>query len=213
MILKIPSNGTGVVIAEGDTQDPVDQENSDDRPRHDVENLSVLHRNELVVKGQRAVNDHQTENAEARARVKANTSLEIHEVIAVIPKHGKGSAEKLNDVRSRKLDHGSNETDVYEQQNESDVQLADIQGLLDLLTENTVDQHTAKAVNGKPRTEEEASVGPDAVVKICPDHFINPSAHGEKDKQQQNISYNIKFLIGRQGFISIQYYFKKSDYI
>ena len=181
---KISSNGTRVVISERNTQNPVDQENGNDRPCHNIQDLLVLHCDQLFVKGQRTVDDHNTKYAKARTCVKANTALEIHKVIAVVPKHGKGRAEKLNDIRCRKLDHGRNQAYVNEQQKESDIQLTDVERLFDLLMENTVDQHTAKAVNGKPRSKEKTSVRPDAIVKIRPDHLVDPSAHSEKDKQQ-----------------------------
>jgi hypothetical protein len=176
--------GTGVIISERNTHDPVKRKESDDCPRDPIENLLVFHSDELSVKRKRAVDDHKSENAEACARIKADTTLEIHKVLAVIPKLRIGDTEKLNDIRSRKLNYGSDEAYVNEEQKESYVQLADIKGLWDLLMEDAVYKHAAESVNGKPRTEENASVSPDTVVEIRPDYLVYPAAYGEKYKQQ-----------------------------
>jgi hypothetical protein len=104
-------------------------------------------------------------------------------MLAVIPKRCKWNSKELYYVRSRKLNHGGDEAYINEEQKESDVKLADIKRLFDLLVKKSVYQHTAESVNRKPRTEKHTSVSPDAVIEICPYHLVYPSAHREKDKQ------------------------------
>ena len=48
--------------------------------------------------------------------------------------------------------------------------------------ENSIDQHPSKAVNRQPRAKEIASIRPNAIIKIRPDHLVYPSAYSEEDK-------------------------------
>jgi hypothetical protein len=112
-------------------------------------------------------------------------------MLAIIPKHHKRQSKQLDNICSRKLNYGSYEEYIHEEQKRSYVQLANIKRLLDLLMENAVYKHTAKAVDRQPRAEKKPSVCPNTVIEICPNYLVYPSAYREKYKQQHNISYNI----------------------
>ena len=64
----------------------------------------------------------------------------------------------------------------------ADIQLSNINRLFDLFMEDSVDQHSPKAVYRQPRAKELASIRPNAIIKIRPDYLVYPSAYSEKNK-------------------------------